>query len=253
MSNEIAKPQKRPLAKLDDLYANKPLAAAQNELNRLLNNDPKPEWVKEHPFAKNVKYLPISVIEYLLTSIYLKWRVEVRDTKVVANSIVCTVRLHVQDPITMEWDWQDGVGATPIQTEKGAAATDFNKVLTDAVMKSAPAAESYAIKDAAEKLGRLFGKDLNRKDWLAYTNLEGKLDLNAIDYEDKPTFDQIQYLWGLLDQVNFVERKEAGVWHAKVQSCTSKQDAAKYIEQLKGMIPVDPANVKHFANKQTVQ
>lgn len=246
MSNELAKTKQRPLAKLDDLYSNKQLAAQQNELNRLLNSEPKAEWVKEHPFAKNVKYLPISIIEYLLTSIYLKWRVEVRDTKVVANSIVCTVRLHVQDPITMEWDWQDGIGATPIQTEKGASATDFNKVLTDAVMKSAPSAESYAIKDAAEKLGRLFGKDLNRKDWIPFTNLEGKLDLNAIDYEDKPTFDQMQYMWGLLDQVNFVERKESAMWHSKVQSCTSKQDAANYIEQLKDMIPKDPALQKHY-------
>lgn len=246
MSNELTKNKPRPLVKLDDLYLDKPLAAQQNELNRLLNNEPKAEWVREHPFAKNVKYLSISTIEYLLTSIFLKWRVEVRDTKVVANSIVCTVRLHVQDPISMDWDWQDGIGATPIQTEKGASATDFNKVLTDAVMKSAPSAESYAIKDAAEKFGRLFGKDLNRKDWIPFTNLEGKLDLNAIAYEDKPTFDQMQYMWSLLDQVNFVERKESAVWHSKVQSCISKQDAAKYIEQLKGMIPVNPADTKHY-------
>lgn len=35
-------------------------------------------------------------------------------------------------------------------------------------MKALPTAESYAIKDAAEKLGKLFGKDLNRKDELAF-------------------------------------------------------------------------------------
>jgi len=31
-------------------------------------------------------------------------------------------------------------------------------------MKALPAAESYAIKDAAEKLGQIFGSNLNRKD-----------------------------------------------------------------------------------------
>jgi hypothetical protein len=36
-------------------------------------------------------------------------------------------------------------------------------------MKSLPAAESYAIKDAAEKLGILFGKNLNRKDTIAFS------------------------------------------------------------------------------------
>ena len=38
-------------------------------------------------------------------------------------------------------------------------------------MKAAPAAESYAIKDAAEKLGKIFGKDLNRKDVIGYESL----------------------------------------------------------------------------------
>ena len=38
----------------------------------------------------------------------------------------------------------------------------------------APAAESYAVKDAAEKIGKLFGKDLNRKDNINYDNLKDK-------------------------------------------------------------------------------
>ena len=44
-------------------------------------------------------------------------------------------------------------------------------------MKSVPAAESYAVKDAAEKLGKLFGKDLNRKDAFGYTALGNKFDM----------------------------------------------------------------------------
>lgn len=180
MENSVVKHEKRPLPKLDDLYGNLELAGKHNELNRLLNCEPKPEWVREHPFAKNVRYIPISIIEYLLTSVFIKWRVEIKAVQLVANSTVVTVRLWVLDPITGEWDYQDGIGAAPIQTEKGAAATDFTKVLTDAVMKGAPAAESYAIKDAAEKLGKLFGKDLNRRDFMPYTNLEGKLDPSKI-------------------------------------------------------------------------
>jgi hypothetical protein len=33
---------------------------------------------------------------------------------------------------------------------------------------SAPASESYAIKDAAEKIGAIFGKNLNRADRMSY-------------------------------------------------------------------------------------
>lgn len=169
MSNlQIAK---RSLPKLEDLYNDVELASKFNDLNKLLNCQPKPEWVKQNAFANNSNYLPVGIIEYLLTSIYIKWRVEVKELCVMANSVVVTVRLHVLDPITGEWDWQDGVGASPIQTAKGAAATDFSKVNTSAVQMAAPAAETYAFKDAAEKFGRLFGKDLNRKDQINYTDM----------------------------------------------------------------------------------
>lgn len=174
MSNIIK--HQRQLPQLEELYSDVELAGKQNELNKLLNCQPKAEWVKQNPFANNSNYIPIGIIEYLLTSIYIKWRVEVKEIVVIANSVVVTVRLYLLDPITGEWDWQDGVGASPIQTAKGAAATDFSKVNTSAVQMAAPAAETYAIKDAAEKLGKLFGKDLNRKEQIDYSNmLDSKL------------------------------------------------------------------------------
>lgn len=161
MNNEIVKSK---LPELAALYGDLEAAAKKNDLNILLNQPPKQEWVKQNKFANNTFYIPIEKIEYLLTSIYQRWKVEVKEIQVIANSVVVTVRLHIQDPITSEWDWQDGIGASPIQTAQGAAATDFTKVNTAAVQMAAPAAESYAIKDAAEKLGKLFGKDINRKD-----------------------------------------------------------------------------------------
>lgn len=163
MSN-IQQYKPRPLPKIEDLYSDLELASKQNELNKLLNCNPKPEWIKQNKFANNSNYIPVGVVEYLLTSIFIKWRVEVKQIQVVANSVVATVRLFVLDPITGEWDWQDGVGASPIQTAKGASATDFSQVNTAAVQMAAPAAETYAFKDAAEKFGKLFGKDLNRSD-----------------------------------------------------------------------------------------
>lgn len=163
MSN-IQKAGARLLPKLEDLYNDVELASKFNDLNKLLNCQPKQEWIKQNKFANNSNYIPVSTIEYLLTSIFIKWRVEIKEVVVIANSVVVTVRLFVLDPITNEWDWQDGVGASPIQTAKGAAATDFSQVNTSAVQMAAPAAETYAFKDAAEKFGRLFGKDINRKD-----------------------------------------------------------------------------------------
>jgi len=163
------------LPTIQELRTDLAIKADQNDLNVILNTEPLKEWVKQHPFAKNVKYLPIERIEYLLTRIFLKWFVEIRSTQIAANSIVVTVRLFYQDVLTKEMLWQDGIGAAPLQTDKGAGAVDFNAIKSDAVMKAAPAAESYAIKDAAEKIGKIFGKDLNRADKIMYDHLAGSV------------------------------------------------------------------------------
>lgn len=71
--------------------------------------------------------------------------------------------------------WQDGVGAAPLQINSGKGAIDFNEIKSNAVMLAAPASETYAIKDAAEKIGKIFGKDLNRHDQIMYDSLSGNI------------------------------------------------------------------------------
>ena len=178
MKNQLQPIKKIP--SLTDLYNDTALVDKQNQLNIILNAEPKKEWIKDHPFVKNLKYLPIERVEYLLTMIFTKWRVEVKEVKILANSIVTTVRVYVQDPITGEWDWQDGIGAMPIQVQKGSGATEFDKMNSSAVQIGSPASESFAIKDACEKFGRIFGKDLNRKDNVSYDRLYQMIGLNEI-------------------------------------------------------------------------
>ena len=159
------------LPSIKELRSDLEIKGNQNSLNIVLNEAPPEIWVKQHPIAKNMKYLPIERVEYLLTRIFLKWNVEVKSIQVIANSVVVCVRLFYQDVFSEEMLWQDGIGAAPMQTDKGAGAVDFNAIKSDAVMKAAPAAESFAIKDAAEKIGKLFGKDLNRADKIMYDGL----------------------------------------------------------------------------------
>lgn len=168
----------RQLPTLSELYDDIALVQKQNQLNIILNAEPKKEWVKDHPFVKGLKYLPIERVEYLLTMIFTKWRVEVKEIKILANSIVTTVKVHVQDPISGEWDWQDGVGAMPIQVAKGSGATEFDKMNSSAVQMGAPASKSFAIKDACEHFGKIFGKDLNRKDNVDYDRLYSMIGAN---------------------------------------------------------------------------
>lgn len=156
---------------LAELHFDIEQAKTRDGLNKVLNTPPKKEWVRDHPMAANVKYIPIDKIEFLLRTIFQRTRIEVIHYGVIANAISVHIRIHYVDPITGEWDFQDGLGAVAIQVEKGAAATDFTKVRSDAVMKNLPAAESFAVKDAAEKLGKLFGSDLNRKDEVAFSGV----------------------------------------------------------------------------------
>jgi hypothetical protein len=172
---------------LADLYSDTELKVAQNDLNILLNAPPAPVWLKDHPFAKVVKiidskkvsvpakYIPIERIEWLLTRIFIRWNSEIKTVQLIANSVVVTIRLYYQDVVSKEILWQDGVGAVPLQTDSGAGAIEFDKIKSSAVQMAAPSAETYAIKDAAEKIGKIFGKDINRSLQIDYTNLAGSV------------------------------------------------------------------------------
>ena len=163
--------EKRNLPALNDLYADQDLAVKNNDLNILLNQVPDPKWIKKHPLITGLKYIPIQRVEWLLTTIFTRWWIEILDSKLMGNSIVVTVRLFVLDPVEGVILHQDGIGASPLQTDKGAGSIEFNKLKSGAVMMAAPAAESYALKDAAEKFGKLFGKDISREGQISYENL----------------------------------------------------------------------------------
>lgn len=161
----------RALPKLAELHQNPEEAFKNDELNLLLNQPPHETWLKKHPMiqvkneeGKNVKlqYIPIDKIEFMLTRIFQKWKREVLSVQLILNSVVVTVRLWYMNPVTLEWDFHDGVGACPVQTDQGASASNMSALKTAGVQIAAPAAVSYALKDAAECLGKLFGKDLNK-------------------------------------------------------------------------------------------
>lgn len=138
--------------------------ANQDKLREVLNKQPSQSWIKEHPFAKGVNYLPIDKVEAMLDAIFQEWRTEIKSISQLAQSICAVVRLHYKNPVTNEWTYHDGVGAVPLKTDKGHSAADLQYIKSDAVATGAPAAVSFAIKDAADHIGKLFGRDLNRKE-----------------------------------------------------------------------------------------
>lgn len=164
------------LPKINDLYSDK-LSTQKNDVYiTLMNQQPKAEWVKTHPFIKGYRYLPIERIEYLLKTIFKRYRIEITGQGQSFNGVWVTVRIHYLHPITGEWDFHDGIGASQLQTAKGTSPADLGNINNGALSMAFPMAKTIAIKDAADHFGRLFGADLNRKDIINY-----ELDLTLID------------------------------------------------------------------------
>lgn len=142
---------------------------------KVVNQNPPAKWVKEHPVSK-VKYIPIEIIENTLTQLFQEWSVEVKNVQQILNSIAVTVRVHYKDPLTGEMKFQDGVGAVPAQSDKGTVLS-IGTVKSNAIQIGLPAAKSFAIKDAVEHIGKLFGRDIGRVNALdfipRYSNEDG--------------------------------------------------------------------------------
>lgn len=145
-----------------------PELAKKDQLVSFLNTNPPDAWLENSPNGK-AKTMPIGRIEWLLTNTFQEWYVEVLKTETMFNSLVVTVRVYYKNPVDGEWFHQDGVGASPAKTAKGASPADMNQILNDSVQTGLPAAKSFAIKDACDHIGRIFGRDINRKGTYGFT------------------------------------------------------------------------------------
>src|SRR5678809_1631494 len=113
----MAKTEGVRLPSLAELHHSPEEAFKNDALNYLLNQPPHEAWLKKHPMITvkdetgkqvKLKYIPIDKIEFMLTRIFQQWRREVKDIKLILNSVVATVRLHYLNPITGQWEFHDG-------------------------------------------------------------------------------------------------------------------------------------------------
>lgn len=194
MANEIAK-----IPTYDDLVNQKIINPnkEENQFQVLLNSNPPKSFIKVNDNAKNSEYIPIDKTEYLLTALFINWRVEVINYNLIANSIAVHVRLFYKSPITGEELSQDGLGAWPIQTKAGCSPVDFNSITHAAIQMALPSAKSLAIKDASDHIGRIFGKDLNRKDLINYETLNNRFETKLTEQELEPIVESLASIFDL--------------------------------------------------------
>jgi len=163
--------EKKQLMSLSQLVQDPEAAFKNDQLKSRLNTSPPKQWVKTNPYANNSQYLPIDKVELMLDAIFQEWKVEVLEVSQLFNAVRVTVRVHYKNPINSQWYFHDGVGAKELQTKKdtGTLMPDFSNINKSACEMALPIAKTNAIKDACDHLGKLFGRDLNRKDAIAFT------------------------------------------------------------------------------------
>lgn len=178
---------KNNLPTLAELTKDIDVARKTDELNLLLNQQPPEKWVKEHPYIKGYNYIPIDKIEMMLKRIFKRHRVEITGQGSSFNGVWVTVRVHFLHPVINEWDYHDGIGATELQTKKGATPGDMANINPGALAMAYPIAKTRAVKDACDHFGKLFGADLNRKDTLEYkldADLQAQRELTEDEFSD---------------------------------------------------------------------
>jgi hypothetical protein len=126
------------------LYSGVGLIKDIENLDEILNSEPKKEWLKEHPQVKGFMYLPIERVEFLLNRLFDNIKIEIRSVISAENRAVVTVRVNYGNGM-----FHDGVGAAQISKTQPAEM-------------AFPLAKSLAVKDSCDFLGKIFGKDLNR-------------------------------------------------------------------------------------------
>lgn len=158
------------LPTLNELFEDSLEVAGKSEgLNAILNANPPDKWVKEHPFIKGHKYLPIDKVEYLLRKIFKRYQIEITGQGTAFNGVWVTVRVHYFSPAANQMEYSDGIGASQLQTKSGTSPADLINLNNGAISMAFPLAKTLAIKDACQLIGNIFGANLDRKDTIPFS------------------------------------------------------------------------------------
>jgi hypothetical protein len=120
---------------------------------------------REIPNQAPQPYLPVPIQQALADDLFHYWNVTDERYIVIANELVCTVRLtYMPSYPDAEELYCTGTAAGAIQMGQGAKVGDFPlKKKINALEYNLPAKRSAAIGCALETLGNIFGRNLGRK------------------------------------------------------------------------------------------
>jgi hypothetical protein len=135
----------------------------QNFIEKL-NREPNPAEFEPTPDGR-ARFLPVSFVEMTLDEIFLgQWELSEISYSQIFNEVVGTGILTVYNPITSRPIRRAGFGAVVITQDKDASIADFNITKKkNALDLTFPKLKAEILKNAASSLGKVFGRDINRK------------------------------------------------------------------------------------------
>lgn len=145
----------------------------------------KKSQIKKNEMIPNLSYIPIGHIESLLDEFFFGlWETKNFQYSHIANELVGSLELVVFHPAAQKWLTRIGAGAVMIQFEakyetdnegkpdkKRKIKTDITDIrgkILNTLVKDFPHLKSTCISNAARSLGKVFGRDLNRKEEASY-------------------------------------------------------------------------------------
>lgn len=166
------------------------LIRSMADFTKRLNQAPPADGIEKTPDGK-ASTLTISHVEGKLDEIYLRqWGTKDVNIQIVANEILVWLTLWVIDPSSGIKIERSGFAAVQITVDKvpdnlrgperNQWALNLQNKKANACHLAFPKAKSMAIKNAAQSLGVIFGRNLNRKN----EDLPEDVYTHEIDAED---------------------------------------------------------------------
>lgn len=146
------------------------------DFQKKLNQDPNPTELGKTPDGK-ARTLPISFVEMTLDELFLgQWETSEPVYQQIFNEVVASLVLTVWHPITQRPIRRTGFASVIITQDKDATIAEFNTTKKkNALDLSFPKLKSECVKNAAQSLGKIFGRDLNRQQTDTYNPAFKKL------------------------------------------------------------------------------
>jgi len=127
-----------------------------DNLKTALGEHPPVKQIDKNKYAGGSLYVPIGYIQAKLDQIFLTWDWTIDKQEFVAGNCVVTGTL-ICHTMSGKMIKRSGIGVSEVKVEPNGL------VVKKAMEKGYPKSDAQALKNASQKLGNIFGRNLNRK------------------------------------------------------------------------------------------